>query len=230
MADGGQGAAAALPPASGQPGGSAPAAGLCQPPLVCLGLRTTAAHRLSASYMAAAEPSTLWSDVRPAAHAWSSCRAAPRCPQVLELAAFVRSHGRGSAATVLAGDLNAAPDTLELALLKVGTCCACCPSCSLRLIPFLRAAQLAVLLPQLLPTAAPSPTCATRGASAACRAAPIPPRCCPGRPLRCRHCCHTCGMRGRRRSRCGWGPLPTRWRTASRVGVGAGLGLDVWVW
>ncbi|EFN60044.1 hypothetical protein CHLNCDRAFT_133272 [Chlorella variabilis] len=41
-----------------------------------------------------------------------------RLLQVLELAAFVRSHGRGSAATVLAGDLNAAPDTLELALLK----------------------------------------------------------------------------------------------------------------
>ncbi len=42
-----------------------------------------------------------------------------RCTQVLELAAFVRSNGRDSVATVLAGDLNSAPDTLEFALVKV---------------------------------------------------------------------------------------------------------------
>lgn len=40
--------------------------------------------------------------------------------QMLELAAFVAAHGRGAAGVVLGGDLNAAPDTLEMAVLQVG--------------------------------------------------------------------------------------------------------------
>jgi endonuclease/exonuclease/phosphatase family metal-dependent hydrolase len=42
-----------------------------------------------------------------------------RLLQMLELAAFVGGRSRGSVGTVLAGDLNAAPDTLEMLLLRV---------------------------------------------------------------------------------------------------------------
>ncbi|KAL4429990.1 hypothetical protein ABPG77_004360 [Micractinium sp. CCAP 211/92] len=41
-----------------------------------------------------------------------------RLLQMLELAAFVGAHGRGAAGVVLGGDLNAAPDTLEMAVLQ----------------------------------------------------------------------------------------------------------------
>lgn len=44
----------------------------------------------------------------------------PLPQQVLELAGFVAGRSRGAAGVVLGGDLNAAPDTLELAVLQVG--------------------------------------------------------------------------------------------------------------
>ena len=47
--------------------------------------------------------------------------------QVAELAAFVRAQGAGSpAGVVLAGDLNCAPDTLEFAIFRVGSCSVGC--------------------------------------------------------------------------------------------------------
>lgn len=46
-----------------------------------------------------------------------------RLLQILELAAYIKGRAsRGAVATVLAGDLNSAPDTLEIAVLKVGQC------------------------------------------------------------------------------------------------------------
>ena len=52
----------------------------------------------------------------------SSQQLLPPGSQVAELAAFVRARGAGSSAgVVLAGDLNCAPDTLEFAMLKVGS-------------------------------------------------------------------------------------------------------------